>query len=204
VISMVLATDMSKHLSLLADLKTMVEAKKVSGSSQLDKYGDRAQVLQSMIHLSDLSNPTKDLSIYKCWNERILDEYWKQGDKEKEQGLEISPMCDRGNVTIEKSQVGFIDYIVHPLFETWAELVYPDAQEILDQLEDNRQYYLTRIPDEPEIDQRPSSQNDQTSIGGISNSNKSEQNRNQEMGRRPITEHQQLAPIPSPDPSIGE
>ena len=46
VIEMVLATDMSKHMSLLADLKTMVEAKKVSGSSvvTLDKYNDRIQV----------------------------------------------------------------------------------------------------------------------------------------------------------------
>lgn len=67
VIGMVLATDMSKHMSLLADLKTMVEAKKVSGSSivQLDKYNDRAQVLQSMIHLADLSNPTKPLELYR-------------------------------------------------------------------------------------------------------------------------------------------
>jgi len=152
VIEMVLATDMSKHMSLLADLKTMVEAKKVSGSSvvTLDKYNDRIQVLQSMIHLADLSNPTKPIDLYRSWNERILEEYWRQGDKEKEQGLEVSPMCDRGNVTIEKSQVGFIDYIVHPLFETWADLVYPDAQNILDQLEENRQWYLARIPEEPE------------------------------------------------------
>uniref|UniRef100_A0AC34RG77 PDEase domain-containing protein n=1 Tax=Panagrolaimus sp. JU765 TaxID=591449 RepID=A0AC34RG77_9BILA len=107
-------------------------------------------VLQSMIHLADLSNPTKPIDLYRSWNERILEEYWRQGDKEKELGLEVSPMCDRGNVTIEKSQVGFIDYIVHPLFETWADLVYPDAQTILDQLEENRQWYLARIPEEPE------------------------------------------------------
>ena len=35
-------------------------------------------------------------------------------------------------------QVGFISYIVHPLWETWAELVYPDAQDILVTLENNR------------------------------------------------------------------
>ena len=29
-------------------------------------------------------------------------------------------------------QVGFMDYIVHPLWETWADLVHPDAQHILD------------------------------------------------------------------------
>jgi hypothetical protein len=51
-------------------------------------------------------------------------------------------MCDRGNVTVEKSQIGFIDYIVHPLFETWAELVHPDANAILDQLEVSNIYFF--------------------------------------------------------------
>uniref|UniRef100_A0A0N5CDM6 Phosphodiesterase n=1 Tax=Strongyloides papillosus TaxID=174720 RepID=A0A0N5CDM6_STREA len=155
VIDMVLATDMSKHMSLLADLKTMVEAKKVAGNSIVrpEKYNERVILLQSMIHLADLSNPTKPIELYRCWNQRILEEYWRQGDKEKDLGLEVSPMCDRGTVTIEKSQIGFIDYIVHPLFETWAELVQPDAQDILDQLEENRQWYLSRIPpDETEED----------------------------------------------------
>ena len=42
----VLATDMSKHMSLLADLRTMVETKKVAGSGVLllDNYTDRIQV----------------------------------------------------------------------------------------------------------------------------------------------------------------
>lgn len=47
--SQVLATDMSKHMSLLADLKTMVETKKVtsSGVLMLDHYTDRIQVSYS-------------------------------------------------------------------------------------------------------------------------------------------------------------
>ncbi len=45
-------------------------------------------------------------------------------------------------------QVGFIDYIVHPIWETWADLVYPDAQGILDQLEENRDWYQSHIPDD--------------------------------------------------------
>merc|ERR1712029_1315036 len=58
-------------------------------------------------------------------------------------------MCDRYNATIEKSQVGFIDYIVHPLWETWADLVHPGAQDILDTLEDNRDWYQSQIPLSP-------------------------------------------------------
>ncbi|XP_061557355.1 cAMP-specific 3',5'-cyclic phosphodiesterase 4C isoform X3 [Phycodurus eques] len=151
VIDMVLATDMSKHMSLLADLKTMVETKKVtsSGVLLLDHYTDRIQVLRNMVHCADLSNPTKPLAVYRQWTERIMQEFFRQGDKERERGMEISPMCDKHTASVEKSQVGFIDYIVHPLWETWGDLVHPDAQDILDTLEDNRDWYQSTIPQSP-------------------------------------------------------
>uniref|UniRef100_A0A8C6UX18 Phosphodiesterase n=1 Tax=Neogobius melanostomus TaxID=47308 RepID=A0A8C6UX18_9GOBI len=151
VIDIVLATDMSKHMNLLADLKTMVETKKVtsSGVLLLDNYSDRIQVLQNMVHCADLSNPTKPLQLYRQWTDRIMEEFFSQGDRERERGMEISPMCDKHNASVEKTQVGFIDYIVHPLWETWADLVHPDAQDILDTLEDNREWYQSTIPQSP-------------------------------------------------------
>lgn len=42
-------------------------------------------------------------------------------------------------------QVGFIEFIVHPLWETWADLVYPDASAILETLEQNRDWYQARL-----------------------------------------------------------
>uniref|UniRef100_A0A3P9BS25 Phosphodiesterase n=1 Tax=Maylandia zebra TaxID=106582 RepID=A0A3P9BS25_9CICH len=151
VIEMVLATDMSKHMSLLADLKTMVETKKVtsSGVLMLDNYTDRMQVLRNMVHCADLSNPTKPLDLYRQWTDRIMDEFFHQGDRERERGMEISPMCDKHTASVERTQVSFIDYIVHPLWETWADLVHPDAQDILDTLEDNRNWYQSMIPQSP-------------------------------------------------------
>lgn len=170
VIDMVLSTDMSKHMTLLADLKTMVETKKVagmilkcvcyqvidvflifegSGVLLLDNYTDRIQVLENLVHCADLSNPTKPLPLYRRWVSLLMEEFFLQGDKERAAGMDISPMCDRQNATIEKSQVGFIDYIVHPLWETWADLVHPDAQDILDMLEENRDYYQSLIPPSP-------------------------------------------------------
>ena len=58
-----------------------------------------------MVHCADLSNPTKPLELYRQWCDRIMEEFFQQGDKERETGLDISPMCDRFNATIEKSQV---------------------------------------------------------------------------------------------------
>ena len=147
IIDMVLATDMSKHMQLLAGLKTMVESKKVTGNNviMLESYDDRIQVLQNMIHCSDISNPTKPLELYIKWTDRIMEEFWRQGDKERDLGLEISPMCDRHIASVEKHQVGFIEFIVHPLWETWADLVYPDASLILETLEQNRNWYQARL-----------------------------------------------------------
>ena len=44
-------------------------------------------------------------------------------------------------------QVGFIDYIVHPLWDTWAELVQPGCQDILETLEVNRDWFYKAIPE---------------------------------------------------------
>ena len=78
VIDMVRATDMSKHMSLLAELKTMVETKKVAGSGiiELDLYTDRIRVLKNMLHCADLSNPTKPLDIYRKWTDRVMNEFF--------------------------------------------------------------------------------------------------------------------------------
>ncbi len=103
-----------------------------------------------MVHCADLSNPTKPLDIYRQWVDRIMEEFFRQGDKERDLGMDISPMCDRYNATIEKSQVGFIEFIVHPLWETWADLVYPSCQHILEALEANRLWYNSMIPQSPQ------------------------------------------------------
>lgn len=42
-------------------------------------------------------------------------------------------------------QVGFIDFIVHPLWESWSDLVAPDAQDVLDTLEQNRNWYWVQV-----------------------------------------------------------
>ena len=65
------------------------------------------QVLQNMIHAADLSNPTKPLELYKCWVDSISQEFFNQGDMERDQGIDISAMCDKYNATIEKTQVMF-------------------------------------------------------------------------------------------------
>lgn len=65
------------------------------------------QVLRNMVHCADLSNPTKSLELYRQWTDRIMDEFFHQGDRERERGMEISPMCDKHTASVEKSQVSY-------------------------------------------------------------------------------------------------
>ncbi|KAM7141647.1 LOW QUALITY PROTEIN: 3',5'-cyclic-AMP phosphodiesterase 4C [Molossus nigricans] len=146
VIDIVLATDMSKHMNLLDDLKSMVETKKVTSLGVL--LLDCIQVLRYLVHCADLSNPTRLLPLYHLWTDHIMAEFFQQGDHERESDLD-KPMCDMHMASVEKSQVGFIDYIAHPLWETWVDLVHPDAQDLLDTLEDNLKWYLSKIPYSP-------------------------------------------------------
>ncbi|CAF0858053.1 unnamed protein product [Adineta steineri] len=143
VVDMVLATDMAKHKTLLADFQNLLEAKKMSGNDYLtlESYDDRILVLKNMIHCADLSNMTKPLDTYSKWIDRLMVEFWKQGDAERDLGLDISPMCVRSPTTKDKHQIGFINSFVHPLWETWGSLVYPDANTILETLAQNREWH---------------------------------------------------------------
>lgn len=101
-----------------------------------------------------------------------MEEAFRQGDEERKLGLDIGPLGDRENVSIEHCQVGhsgkdmcwggerlctcaphpqmtFIDYFLHPLWETWAELVYPDAQPMMDYLSKTREYWSRLLPKSP-------------------------------------------------------
>jgi len=52
-----------------------------------------------------------------------MEEFFVQGDREKELGLEYSPLCDRHNTMVPQSQIGFIDYIVLPTLTVLGDTV---------------------------------------------------------------------------------
>ncbi|KAK3732467.1 hypothetical protein QZH41_009348, partial [Actinostola sp. cb2023] len=84
---------------------------------------ENGEVIQLILHVADISNPTKDWTIHQKWTEKIMEEFFTQGDMEVELGLDVSPLCDRSVTRIPESQVGFIDVIVTPAFEVCSELL---------------------------------------------------------------------------------
>ncbi|XP_021345883.1 calcium/calmodulin-dependent 3',5'-cyclic nucleotide phosphodiesterase 1-like isoform X2 [Mizuhopecten yessoensis] len=114
VIDMVLATDMSFHFQQIKNMKNLMA---------MPENIDKSKALSLVLHCADISHPAKDWSIHQRWTELLLEEFFRQGDREKELGLPFSPLCDRTSTLVAESQIGFIDFIVDPSFQMMSEML---------------------------------------------------------------------------------
>jgi len=89
-----------------------------------------------VLHFSDISNPMKPFEICKRWAWNIIDEFFNQGDKEKELGITVQPLNDREKVNKPYSQVGFIEFFVAP-FAFATVRVLPPLVTCTDQMMQN-------------------------------------------------------------------
>lgn len=124
VIEMVMSTDMSCHFQ---QIKTM------RNTLQQPEGIDKAKVLSLMLHAADISHPAKSWKLHYRWTQALMEEFFRQGDKEAELGLPFSPLCDRKATMIAQSQIGFIDFIVEPTFsvlvDTTEKIISPLTEE---------------------------------------------------------------------------
>jgi hypothetical protein len=146
VVDLVLATDLSQHFTLLSMFKSKVFYVdlnfKVASPDTYDPYenrDDRMLLYKILIKCSDVSNPTKDLPIYKSWSRLITAEFYSQGDMEKRLNIPVSPYMDRENPNVPGNQIGFIDYVVQPIFG--ALDTYQSIPSIIGRLAKNREYW---------------------------------------------------------------
>ena len=64
------------------------------------------------------------------WTLRLMEEFFAEGDREGQLGLEVGALNDREKVIIPKAQVGFINFIALPLWEAWSEYISPDTETV--------------------------------------------------------------------------
>jgi hypothetical protein len=53
---------------------------------------------------------------------------------------QVSFLMDRQKPGVTKSQPGFIDFVVRPLFETWVAC-FPESKVLLDRIDENYAYW---------------------------------------------------------------
>jgi len=114
VIELVLATDLATSFEKVG--KWQAHVKSLKGGCE-----DGALFTLMCLKCADLAHPTKPAVVHQRWTELITVEFHDQGDKEKERGIPISPLCNRQTDTdLAKSQIGFIDFCVKPVFEAFT------------------------------------------------------------------------------------
>ena len=113
-ISCVLGTDMVNHNNSINFMKNCLQ------KDSAETEGDKQEYMNLLAHSSDISNPTKKFDTYYRWAKLTVQEFYIQGDKEKELNMKCS--CDRNIVTLYKSQLGFIDYVIIPFYEIFIKV----------------------------------------------------------------------------------
>ena len=131
IISQILATDMMNHGKVLGVIKTKVNVnqlnKKGENSALVIKnskniFQEQEELFDFVVHASDIAHNAKEFKISLKWVELLSHEFWGQGDKEKMLGIPVSFLCDRNDINIPKSQVGFIKAFICPVFELLKEI----------------------------------------------------------------------------------
>lgn len=136
VIDMVLATDMSYHFQQLKTIRGLLSlATGGGGGGTVGEHGqpapqpvgpsavDKSKALSLVLHSCDISHPAKQWKVHHKWTTLLLEEFFRQGDMERELGLPFSPLCDRNNTLVAESQIGFIDFIVEPSMGVCTEML---------------------------------------------------------------------------------
>lgn len=123
IIENILSTDLTKHASILDEFKTKTITPSNSDSYSLDwqKDDDRLLVSQVIIKIADISGPLKEKQLHVEWTDRLMKEFYDQGDEEKQLGLPISDFMDRTKPSVPKLQVLFMKNLLNSLCNAYSQ-----------------------------------------------------------------------------------
>jgi cAMP-specific phosphodiesterase 4 len=136
IIDTVMVTDLSKHIDFTARLRTITATGKSEGA-----FADQGLLLQIAIKCSDIGHCSKARPLHLKWTKLIVEEMFRQGDKERERGDQISSFCDRTSADTSKNQIGFFEFVILPW---WRALWQLDGRfgKITHATEANHQYWI--------------------------------------------------------------
>ncbi|GMH96937.1 hypothetical protein TrVE_jg13428 [Triparma verrucosa] len=122
VIDLVLATDLKHHFDSVAEFKSEIAARSVAKEDEEDGERHYLMAMKMCLKCCDIGHPTKAKAIHLRWSRLIMQEFYAQGDEERRRELGVSPLCDRNDTqSIPKSQKGFINFLVRPLFSVFCD-----------------------------------------------------------------------------------
>ncbi|KAJ3387726.1 High affinity cAMP-specific and IBMX-insensitive 3',5'-cyclic phosphodiesterase 9A [Entophlyctis sp. JEL0112] len=143
IINCILATDMAKHGEILAKFKSHAT------EFNFEDQAQRQLLLQMIIKCSDISNEVRPKHVSEPWVDNLLEEFFCQSDREKKEGLPTAPFMDREKVTKPSAQVGFIGFVMIPLFELVAKVLPNMDEPIIQPIRRAHEYYKSMLETKP-------------------------------------------------------
>jgi high affinity cGMP-specific 3',5'-cyclic phosphodiesterase 9 len=123
IIESILATDNSHHSAMIRDTELfyqinedIIDEQDLAMIDLYKKPENRVLLGKLLLHACDIANLCKPFEISRKWSLLVLEEFFLQGDKEKELNMQVQPLNDRDKVNIPMSQIGFIEFMVAPLY----------------------------------------------------------------------------------------
>jgi hypothetical protein len=148
IISSVLATDMAHHFKMVSDVDMFysLNEDKINAMDPdvraecFRNKGTRVMVLNLLMHAADISNAAKPFDICEKWAGRVMEEFFSQGDMERDKGMNVSAMFDRHSTNPYQMQCNFIEFVVGPLYLGMIKL-FPELKEYGENLVENRRLW---------------------------------------------------------------
>ncbi|XP_044858492.1 high affinity cGMP-specific 3',5'-cyclic phosphodiesterase 9A isoform X2 [Mauremys mutica] len=124
IITLILATDMARHAEILDSFKEKMDNFDYSNEEHV------TCLKMVLIKCCDISNEVRPMEVAEPWVDCLLEEYFMQSDREKSEGLPVAPFMDRDKVTKPTAQIGFLKFVLIPMFETVTKL-FPEVDEVM-------------------------------------------------------------------------
>ena len=147
-VNQILATDMINHAMVLSCVNAKITEWKINNinkdkkkfiflsGKEKTKFDEQQMMLNYLIHAADLGHNAKKFHISMHWVKLLQQEFWNQGDKEREKNLNISFLCDRNNVDVPASQVGFLKGFILNTYDILVT-IFPSLDFTLDNAKNN-------------------------------------------------------------------
>ncbi|KAI9026195.1 hypothetical protein DFJ74DRAFT_704690 [Hyaloraphidium curvatum] len=122
------------------------------------EFEQRKLLTNAILHAADISNAARPWTLCKKWSDFVVQEFFQQGDAERELGLTISPNMDRYTADQYSISIGFIDFLCKPFYEVLADLL-PGMAPLVENLHANRNRWAELQAKEKEEKERLEKEN---------------------------------------------
>lgn len=115
--SLILATDITRQQEFLNKFRNFLNTQTLD----MRQAEHRHFILQIALKCADISNPCRPWDVSKKWSQKVCEEFFRQGDYERQLNLPVTSLCDRFSTTVPKIQVKLFLYSSQKTYRDYSK-----------------------------------------------------------------------------------